>query len=294
MKFGFFLLGIGPRHHGTCAIRAESCGYESIWLPEHLVMPEEMPATYPYTADHRPGITTSTPLFDPWVAMAAMAGVTKTIRFGTAVYVLPLRHPIITARSLVTLDRVSGGRVTLGAGAGWLKEEFDAMGLPFERRGKLMDEVIPLLRRLWADEVIVHDGPFYRFGPVRFEPKPLQKPSIPIEIGGSSAAALRRAALLGDGWVEPGSRDLEDMVKKLGTIREHRKTAGRDGLPFEVTLIANNIFNTPGDVRRAEDMGVTRIVVSALDSPYVPLGGMRSQAHIDFIERYADAVISKM
>lgn len=294
MKFGYFLLGVGPRHHAACARRAEACGYESVWMPEHLVMPEEMPATYPYTSDNRPGITTRTALFDPWIAMAAMAALTQTLRFGTGVYVLPLRHPIITARTLLTLDRVSGGRVILGAGAGWLREEFDAVGLPFEQRGKLMDEIIPLLRRLWTEEVITHDGPYYRFGPVRMEPKPLQKPCIPIEIGGSSPAALRRTAMLGDGWVEPGSKNLDDMAAKLKTIREHRKAAGRDHLPFEVTVLANNIFNTPDAVRRAADLGVTRIVVSALESPYVPLGAIKGQDHVDFIGKYADTVIAKL
>lgn len=257
-------------------------------------MPEEMPASYPYTANHRPGITTRTPLFDPWIVIASMAATTKTIRFGTGVYVLPLRHPIITARTLVTLDRVSGGRVTLGVGAGWLKEEFDAVGLPFEQRGKLTDEIVPLLRRLWTEDVVTHDGPYFHFGPVCFEPKPLQKPCIPIEIGGSSPAALRRAALLGDGWVEPGSKDLNDIEAKLKIIREHRRAAGRDHLPFEVTVLANNIFNTPDAVRRAEEIGITRIVVSALESPYVPLGDVKGQDQVDFISRYTDAVISKL
>lgn len=294
MKFGYFLLGVGPRHFSACAQRAEARGFESIWMPEHLIMPDEMPATYPYTSDNRPGITTRTPLFDPWIVIAAMAAVTQTIRFGTGVYVLPLRHPIITARTLVTLDRVSGGRVTLGVGAGWLKEEFDAVGLPFEQRGKLMDEIVPLLRRLWTEEVITHSGPNYQFGPVRCEPKPVQKPCIPIEIGGSSPAALRRAGLLGDGWVEPGSKNLDDLAAKLEIIREHRKAAGRDHLPFEITVLANNIFNTPEAVRRAEEIGITRIVISALESPYVPLGAVKGQMHVDFIDKYTDAVIAKL
>lgn len=293
MKFGYFSLGLSPRNQSACAVRAEACGFESFWLPEHLIMPEEMPATYPYTADNRPGITTRTALFDPWIMIAALAAVTTTIRFGTAVYVLPLRHPIITARALVTLDRVSGGRVTLGAGVGWLKEEFDALGLPFEQRGKLMDEAIPLLRRLWSEEVITHEGTHYHFGPVRCEPKPLQKPSIPIEIGGSSPPALRRVGILGDGWVEPGSKDLDDMAAKLEIIHEHRKSADRDHLPFEVTVIGNNLFNSPDDVRRAEEIGVTRIVVSALDSPYVPPGSIKQQDHLDFLGKYADNVIAK-
>lgn len=294
MKFGYFLLGVNLRHQAACAVRAEERGFESAWVPEHLVMPEELPATYPYTTDGVPGITASTPLFDAWIVLAHLAALTKTLRFGTAIYVLPLRHPLITARALVTLDRLSGGRVTLGAGIGWLREEFDAVGLPFQQRGKLMDEIIPLLRRLWTEEVISHDGANYRFGPVRFEPKPLQKPGIPIEIGGSSPPALLRIGRLGDGWVEPGSKDLDDLVAKLKIIDEHRKAAGRDHLPFEVTVLANNIFNTPEAVRHAEELGITRIVVSALDSPYVPLGHLKGQDYVDFVDRYADNVISRL
>jgi probable F420-dependent oxidoreductase len=291
MKFGYMLLGVPLRYQSQVAQRAEQRGFESAWVPEHLVMPESMPASYPYTADGEPGITPSTPLFDPWVEISYLAATTTKLRFGTAVSVLPLRHPLVTARALVTLDRLSGGRVILGAGSGWLKDEYDAVGIPFNRRGKLMDEIIPLLRRLWTEEVISHDGSYYQIAPVRFEPKPVQKPCIPIEIGGHSPPALRRVAELGDGWVEPGSPDIDALGANIRRIHEMRADAGRDHFPFEVTVIANNIFNAPADVRRAEEIGITRIVVSPLNSPYSPLGTLKPQDYVDFVERYADAVI---
>jgi probable F420-dependent oxidoreductase len=294
MKFGFMMLGVPLKYQAECVQRAEQRGFESAWLPEHLIMPAEMPASYPYTADGKPGIAVTTPLFDAWIQMSYLAAVTKTLRFGTAIYILPLRHPLITARALVTLDRLSGGRVILGVGSGWLKEEFDAVGLPFNQRGKLMDEIIPLLRRLWSEEVITHDGPHYKFGPVRFEPKPLQKPSIPIEIGGAAPPALRRVAAMGDGWVEPGSPDLGALQAQIATIQQLREQFGRAHLPFEVTVIANNIFNTPDEVRRAAEIGITRIVVSPLNSPYAPLGTFKAQTYVEFIDRYADAVIQKL
>lgn len=294
MKFGYMMLGVPLKLQLEVVRRAELRGFESAWLPEHLIMPAEMPASYPYTADGKPGIAVSTPLFDPWIQMSFLAGATTTLRFGTAVYILPLRHPLITARALVTLDRLTGGRVILGAGSGWLKEEFDAVNLPFKDRGKLMDEIIPLLRRLWSEEVISHDGPHYQFGPVRFEPKPVQKPGIPIEIGGASPPALRRVAALGDGWVEPGSPDIEALAASIASIHVQRRELGRDGLPFEVTVIANNIFNTPAEVRRAAEIGITRIVVSPLNSPYSKLGEFKSQTYVDFVDRYADAVIQQL
>ena len=293
MKFGYMMLGVPLRYQAQVAQRAEARGFESAWVPEHLVMPAEMPASYPYTADGKPGILPTTPLFDPWVEIAYLAASTQKLRFGTAVCVLPLRHPLVTARSLVTIDRLSGGRVIVGAGSGWLKDEYDAVGVPFEKRGKLMDEIIPLLRRLWTEEVITHEGPQYRFGPVRFEPKPVQKPCIPIEIGGHSAPALRRVAQLGDGWVEPGSPDLEALGANIRSIHAMRRECGRDQLPFDVTVIANNIFNTPEDARRGRDIGITRIVVSPLNSPYSPLS-LKPQDYIDFVDRYADAVIDKL
>jgi probable F420-dependent oxidoreductase len=294
MKFGYMMLGVALKYQGACAVRAEERGFESAWLPEHLVMPAQMPASYPYTADGKPGIVPQTPLFDPWIVISSLAAQTSTLRFGTAVYILPLRHPLISARALVTLDRLSGGRIILGAGVGWLKEEFDAVGVPFNRRGKLMDEIIPLMRRLWTEEVIEHDGENFQLDPVRFEPKPVQQPGIPIEIGGSSPPALRRVARMGDGWVEPGSPDFDDLADKIRTIHELRKAAGRDHLPFEVTVIANNIFNSAEDVKRAAEIGVTRIVVSPLNSPYSPLGTLKGQDYIDFVDRYADAVIARL
>ena len=293
MKFGYMLLGVPLRVQAQCAQRAEQRGFESAWVPEHLIMPEEMPASYPYTADGKPGITPSTPLFDPWVEISYLSAVTSTLRFGTAVCVLPLRHPLVTARALVTLDRLSRGRIILGAGSGWLKEEYDAVNIPFSQRGKLMDEIIPLLRRLWTEEVIRHDGPYYQIPPVRFEPKPVQKPYIPIEIGGHSPPALRRVAKLGDGWVEPGSPDIDGLCATIRKIHQMRTEVGRDQLPFEVTVIANNIFNSPEDVQRAEEIGITRIVVSPLNNPYSPLGILKPQDYIDFVDRYADAVIDK-
>lgn len=293
MKFGYMMLGVALKYQGACATRAEERGFESAWVPEHLVMPEVMPASYPYTTDGKPGITPQTPLFDPWVVISHLATLTGKLRFGTAVYILPLRHPLVTARALVTLDRLTRGRVILGAGIGWLKEEFDAVGLPFNRRGKLMDEIIPLLRRLWTEEVVSHDGPYYSIPPIRFEPKPVDPAGIPIEIGGSSPPALRRIATMGDGWVEPGSPNIDELADKIALIHRYRREAGRDHLPFEVTVIANNIFNTPEDVRRAEEIGVTRIVVSPLNSPYSPLGTMKGQDYIDFVDRYADAVIDR-
>src|SRR5882757_2257111 len=170
MRFGVSLSGLSPRHYPSLAREAERSGFESVWVPDHLVLPEAMPVAYPYTDDRQSPIPASTAVYDPWVLLGAMAAVTETVRFGTAVYVLPLRHPIGTARSVLTVDRISRGRVTLGAGVGWLTEEFAAVGLDARNRGARTDEIIPLLRRLGTEPVVEHHGSHYDIPPVQFEP----------------------------------------------------------------------------------------------------------------------------
>jgi probable F420-dependent oxidoreductase len=261
MKFGLSLTGYAPRFYPDIARAAEDNGFDSVWMSEHLVFPGEIPGTYPYSEDGFPGVTSDTALFDPWIVLASIAQATQKIRLGTNVYILPLRHPIVTARAVVTLDRMSNGRVILGAGVGWLEEEFDAMGVPFRDRGRITDELIPLIRQLWTDEVIDHHGAFYQFGPVKFEPKPRQRP-LPIHVGGGSPPALRRAGRLGDGWIEVGSRDFDDVQEKLSVVERYRQEAGRDQLPFEVVL-SNRFGQTVDGVKRSEGLGASRVILSA-------------------------------
>ncbi len=295
MKFGLAMFGLSPRHYPDVAMAAEASGFESVWMPEHLVLPAEMPPTYLYTESGYPPISPETPMFDTWVVLGAVAQATTTIRLATNVYILPLRHPLITARAVVTLDRISNGRVTLGAGVGWLEEEFEAAGQNFADRGPRTDEIIGLLRSLWSDDTIDHHGRYYDIGPIKFEPKPRQKPTIPIEIGGSTPPALRRAGRLGDGWIEAGAKDEADLERMVGVIQEHRRAAGRDRQPFELgTSKAEGLAS----VRRLESMGFTRITVGPTPSRVMlgdPGGGhdaLRKEDFEDFVKRYADEVIS--
>ncbi|MGX7680564.1 LLM class F420-dependent oxidoreductase [Jatrophihabitans sp. DSM 45814] len=287
MKFGFSLGGLSPRFYPALAQEAESLGFESVWVPEHLVLPAELPATYLYTESGEAPITASTAVYDPWVLLGAIASMTETIRLGTNVYVLPLRHPIITARSVLTVDRISHGRVTLGAGVGWLKDEFDIVGESASNRGKRADEIIPLLRRLWSEEVITHKGTYYDLPPLRFEPKPFQKPSIPIEIGGTSPAALRRAGALGDGWIEIGAPDGETFTSMLGVVREARKTAGREDEPFIVSASADSNLDA---VRRIRELGADRVITG----PRGYEGRPTKQTYSDAMARFADEVINRL
>jgi probable F420-dependent oxidoreductase len=214
-----------------------------------------------------------------------VASATDRIRLATGVFVLPLRHPIVTARAVLTLDRVSRGRAVLGIGVGWLAEEFAVLGQSFGDRGDRTDESIELIRRLWTEEVVEHHGRHFDFGPVRFEPKPVQRP-VPIEVGGTSPAALRRAGRLGDGWIELGSADLDEVRRRLAVVAEARRQAGRQG-PFEVTcsVVAPDL----DAVARYAEAGVTRLLVAP-----PPAAGVRSPEELmDWLDRFADGVIDR-
>jgi probable F420-dependent oxidoreductase len=287
MKFGMALFGISPRHYGEAARVAEENGFESVWLPEHLVFPADMPPTYPYTESGLPAVNPATALYDPWVVLGYLAHATESIRLGTEVFILPLRHPIATARSVVTVDRLSGGRVTVGVGVGWLEAEFEVVGQPFHDRGRRTDEIIPLLRRLWTEETVSHEGDHYSFGPVRFEPKPVQKPCPPIEVGGATPAALRRAGCLGDGWIEIGARHLDGLEQMLALVDKHRRDASRDKLPFEVTT-TSGLARDRASVRRCRDIGVTRIIAA----PQLGPGRPSLDDVTGWIKRVADDLIA--
>lgn len=296
MKFGMNAFGLSPRHLPEVAALAEANGFESVWIPEHLVFPVDIPPAYLYSADGFPPMRSDSPAYDPWILLATVAAKTTTIRVGTNVFILPLRHPINVARSVVTLDRVSGGRVNFGIGVGWMREEFEAVGQKFSTRGRRTDEIIPLLRRLWSDDVIEHHGAYYDILPVTFEPKPLQKPSIPIYVGGTSPAALRRAGRLGDGWMAHRSNivfgeggngasadDYVALAQQIALINAHRREAGRSDLPFETRAFGDDLDG----VRRCQELGVTGVNSSPPSNAKAT-----KDSFGDWIKKYADEVIA--
>lgn len=269
---------VGPRRWISLAQNAEAAGFESVWVPEHLVMPVAMSGKPNSPEDGEPPISARTPAFDPWVQMAAMAAATQTIRFGTNVYNVGLRHPIITARSLTTLDNVSNGRVVFGIGASWLRQEWEVMELDFDTRGRRVDEAIRVIQRLFTEDEIEHAGEFFHFQPVGFLPKPVQQPWPPMLIGGDSKVAMRRAALLGDGWI-PMEQTLETLPTNLAKIHAMRAEAGRTG-DFQVTM--GGRVESVDDVKRYEEAGVTRLIIGF--DPRDP----------DAFKRFADEIIAKL
>src|SRR5216110_2231169 len=204
MKIGVALFRLRPERMAAVARHAEGLGFESVWVPEHLVLPTRITSRYPYAPDGVAPFSPDAPHLDPLVLLTHVAAATARIRLGTSVYLLPLRHPLVTARLAMSLDVLSGGRLTLGVGVGWLAEEFQAAGIDFQTRAARTRECVRALRTLWTETEPEFHGRFFSFGPVRFESKPVQQPHPPIVFGGETEAALRRAAALGDGWYGVG------------------------------------------------------------------------------------------
>lgn len=183
MKFAISLGMLNPRVWPDVTQEADRLGYDSVWLPEHLVFPVQTEGSPFHGADHPP-VPADVPVFDAFTYLGFLAGRTERIRFSTHVYNIGLRHPFVSARAVATLDIVSGGRAEFGIGASWLRAEWDAVGLDFDSRGRRVDEAIEVCRRLWTEPVVEYHGEFFDFGPVMFEPKPVQQPHPPIIVGG--------------------------------------------------------------------------------------------------------------
>jgi probable F420-dependent oxidoreductase len=257
-------------------IEAERLGYESVWLPEHLVFPIEMSRS-PHPGENVPPVPPTTPIFDCFAYLSHLAGRTDRIRLGSHVYNLGLRNVFVAARAIQTLDIVSGGRAEIGIGASWLEEEWIATGLDFKSRGRRLDESIAVCKRLWTEPEIEHHGEFFDFAPVAFEPKPVQQPWPPLLIGGESDAALRRAARLADGWIGM-SHTFESAPERIDRLRTLRDEHGRADEPFQICLGAP--VQSRDDVERWEDLGVTRLVVSPWRRSKEALDGMRRLADL--------------
>ncbi len=245
MEFGFSLPGRGPLAGAETilklATRAESLRFSSLFVTDHVVLPASMArSTYPYsTTGQLPGGAAQDYL-EPLVTMGWLARVTSRIRLGTSVLVVPYRNPVLVAKMLATIDRLSGGRVILGAGVGWLREEFEALAAPpFEARGAVTDEYLRLMRAAWTTDPVTFEGRYYSVRAVHALPKPAQRRGIPIWIGGHTDAAVRRAATLGDAWHPialrpPGLLFPDEYAKRATELRGWAQQAGRD--PKSVTL----------------------------------------------------------
>jgi len=289
MKFGLRYCNTGryvdPQQSVELLQAGEEAGFESAWTVEHTVIPAGYKSAYPYNDSGRlPGGEGDFVLPDPLIWMAYVAAATKRIKLGTGILILPQRNPVVTAKEVASLDHMSGGRVLLGIGVGWLKEEFDAIGATFEERGPRTDEYIAAMRELWQSPSPTFEGRFVRFSGAYMRPKPANG-TVPIIIGGHSKAAARRAGRLGDGFFPARGRpdELIDLVRR--TAEEH----GRDPTAIEVTA---SMPEDPADIPAMAKAGVSRLLVpvtgvAGLDR--VIRGPEDVKRWRDVVEKYADA-----
>lgn len=230
---------------------AEASGLDSIWVADHVIFPATFTSPYPYSATGSfPVDMTQEPLLEPIATMGVLVGATQRVKIGTAVLIMPYRNPVLLARMLVTLDVLSAGRTILGAGVGWLAEEFTALDArPFAARGRVTDEAIEIVKRVCQGGEVAFHGEHYRLDPVVSNPGSVQRPHPPILIGGTSKAALRRVARLGDGWLSTGMRP-ERLGERLGVLQALCAAQGRR---FADLRLCHKLFINIGEARQGAD-----------------------------------------
>ncbi|MCH8886487.1 MAG: TIGR03619 family F420-dependent LLM class oxidoreductase [SAR324 cluster bacterium] len=254
MKFGISLFNRGPlarpAHLTAQARRAEALGFDTIAISDHIVIPKVKTGNYPYHPEGEFPLEMSYDYFEPLATLMYILGATSSIKLGTSVLVVPYRNPILVAKMTASVDALSGGRIFLGVGTGWWREEFEALGIGdhFEDRGARTDEYIRIFRNLWSEENPQFNGKFYQYGNIEFSPKPAQKPGIPIWIGGHTKRALRRTAELGDVWHPIGLRppaglDPGELARKRDELFAMTEKAGRDPASIQIAFRAPLVFS---------------------------------------------------
>lgn len=268
VKFGIAFANSGPLAEGptaaACARAIEAAGFDSIWTVEHVLVPVDYASTYPYARSGRMPGGETVDIPDPLVWLAYVAAATEALLLGTGILILPQRNPAVVAKEVATLDKLSGGRVRLGIGVGWLEEEFDALGVPFAGRGKRTDAYVAAMRALWTGERVDLDDGYHRWTGAISLPTP-PSGSVPIVVGGHSEAAARRAGRIGDGFF-PGKGSPEQLAHLFTVMRQAATDAGRDPDAIEITAGTAAIGGDDplGAVAEMEALGVHRLVIPPL------------------------------
>lgn len=266
MKIGIFLPTFGAGHHPaflrTLAEAAEQVGAECLWAPEHVVLTETYESQYPYSDDGRfPLDPSEGGLGDPFTVLSYIAAITRRVRLGTGICLVPQRNPVYTAKIVAQLDVLSEGRVDFGVGIGWLAEEFAAVAAPFERRAQRTRAYLEVMRRLWTEQTINYASEFYTLNGVHMAPKPVQRPHPPIIFGGESDAALRRVADIGDGWF--GWNITPEMTAERLTVLD-RLLAARGRNRADLSIVVSPYTRPTRDldtIKRYRDAGAQQVVL---------------------------------
>ena len=242
--------------------RAEAVGFESLWGGEHVIIPDEIYSKYPYTEDGKIPAEPDTPIPDPLIWLAFAAAAAPTLRLGTCILIVPQRNPLVLAKELATLDQLSGGRVELGLGVGWLKAEFEALGVPWERRGARNDEYIKAMKALWQGPHAEFHGDFVDFPPVTCSPRPVNG-SIPIVVGGDTERAIARAGKIADGYF-PGEGNIDRLKELITRVKHSAESNDRDPNSVKISAIfGTQMMNPEAGVEEMRNAGVDRIMVPA-------------------------------
>ena len=291
MKFGLIPVNVNVESGGQMidlAQKAEAAGFESVWTFEHIVVPLAYESKYPYHHSGKMAAAPETNFIDPLIALTAVAQATKTIRLGTGVNIVAQTNPMTLAKQAASLDFISGGRFMLGAGIGWLREEFKVMGTPFERRGARFDDYMVALRKVWSGEVVEHDSDFLDWHGFKSYPLPVQRPGVPIIMGGGTGKIFERIAKYGDGWFIPPTGDWSEdgksgtgLDKALAMLHGACAEVGRDPAEIELTTFWNPAAGADS-LKPLEDAGIDRLVVLTV---------MLGQDPADGIARFADSYI---
>lgn len=288
MRFGIAFANIGPfvEPEAAChlARTTEATGFDSIWTVDHVVVPAGYRSTYPYDPSGRLPSAEDAPYPDPLIWLAFVARETRSIRLATGILILPQRNPLVLAKQLATLDVLSGGRVSLGVGIGWLEEEFRALGASFEGRGRRLEEFVAAMRALWTQDQATFEGNDVSFTGSVLRPQPRQR-SIPVLIGGHSEVAARRAGRIGDGFFPLGVQG-DELGHLVSVMEDAAAGAGRDPSSVEVTVSSYHLdpVEAAAEIDALRAIGVERVVVPAALFRDDLEGGLR---------RYGDDVIAR-
>ncbi len=262
MKYGVSLFPLRPQQIIDVALVSEELGYDSLWLGEHVVTPVQSNSRFPYAGeddDSHDAFHANLPFYDPYAVLAYLAAITQKVKLAVSVSIVPLHDPFHLARSVTTLDLFSKGRFMLGAGGGWLKEEFDILGRDFEKRGKRFNETLDVMVSLFNDDVTEYQGETMTVPAVGMSPKPDTRPHPPFVFGGHAKPALRRAAQRGNGWLA-SELTPDEIAPLIAMLRDMREEAGRTAIPFEYSVAVQG-EPSDEDIARYADVGVDRLVV---------------------------------
>ena len=240
----------------TAATTAEDLGYSTVWVADHVVFPSQIPGGYVFNPED--------PFLDPLTVLAALAYKTSRIKLGTAVLILPYRHPLAVAKALATIDVLSGGRLVVGVGAGWLEQEFTALGTSIKERGARTDETMDIFKAVWTQKTPQFSGKHFQFADIKFIPKPVQKPHPPLLVGGMSKGALRRVARRGDGWIAMG-KGPDDVKQPLEILRKLTAKEGRNLDDLRICMLplgAPSVDQLIQDIPRYADLGIQHVYLS--------------------------------